>query len=216
MGIFKVKNKNKNKFLILLLFLLIINKPVFAESLFRAGASQSIYASQPRSLFASVKAKAIGDLVMISINELTDTSDSFKYANTDSTAITDNFSTLWNKFLPKQLTIPQEVDGFGGGNKASNQSSSTRKTTLKEKVTTQVVQIFPNGNLLVQGKKTKINSGDKVNIIVSGIIDPRLIDSTGSIDSSLVANLQIAFVGSGNISRTDYQTPLGKVLRYLY
>ncbi len=206
------------KILIILVILTSLCAPVFAESLFRAGISQNAYPIEPRSLYSTVKARTIGDLVTILIDEQIKSTDNLKLDMKKSSDTNDNFSSLINKLIPRDFlpTLPKEVDNYGGSNKVGNTTKIERTSTFKDTITAQVVQIMPNGNLVVQGKKTAINAGEKVDIVVSGIIDPRLLDNMGRIQSNLVANLQVAMVGKGTVSRSGTEGPVNKYLRYLF
>jgi flagellar L-ring protein FlgH len=190
----------------------------YAESLFRSGVSENAYPITPRSLFSSVKAKSIGDLITITISETTATSDNLKLSVNKTSSVTDGFTTFLKALLPHILSTDttNAVNNFGGSQSVSNTASTTRTTKLTDTITAQVVQVLPNGNLMVQGKKTAINAGEQVNIILSGIVDPRLIDQTGNIASTQVANLQIAVAGKGTISRSDNEGIINKFVRYLF
>ena len=216
MKLYIVKN------LILVAVIVEIASPVYAESLFKINVSDNVYPNQPRSLYSSVKAKNIGDLVTILINETSSISDDLKLSVKKSSSTTDNFSETLNKIIPQSIKklLPTDevpnVDNFGGGTTVGNTASISRKTNMKESVMAQVVQVLPNGNLVVQGKKSAINAGERIDMIVSGIVDPRLITSTGTIDSSKVANLQVAVTGKGTISRSDNDGTMNKIIRYFY
>lgn len=210
------------KNLILAAVIVGITSPVYAESLFRINVSDNIYPNQPRSLYSSVKAKNIGDLVTILVNETSSISDDLKLSVKKSSSTTDNFSGTLNKIIPQSIKklfptdeVPN-VDNFGGGTSVGNSASISRKTNMTQTIMAQVVQVLPNGNLVVQGKKSAINAGERVDMIVSGIVDPRLISSTGTIDSSKVANLQVAVTGKGTISRSDNDGTMNKIIRYFY
>ena len=126
------------------------------------------------------------------------------------------FSPLINKALPEKWRIPGELNGFGGGQSIDNTITRNRAVTYENTISAQVVQVLPTGNLLVQGKKATINNGEKVNIIISGIVDPRWIDRDGKIVSSRVANLQMAVVGDGTVSRSDNEGLVNKFVRFLF
>lgn len=199
-----------------------VNNTVFAESLFKTGASQNIYTIQPRSLFSTVRAKSIGDLVTIIIDQEIKASDNVQLNVKKSSSTTDNFSDTLNTFLPSGIkklfpsdSVPS-LDEFGGGSETKNQTQLSRTSSLKDTITAQVVQILPNGNLVVQGRKIAVNSGERVDIVLSGIIDPRLLDNQGKINSSLIANLQVGVVGKGTVSRSDSEGTVQKFLRYLF
>lgn len=207
-------NKSLNITLLLIVFMS-LNKAVYSESLYRASSQDNIYISQPKSLFGTVRAKNIGDIVTIKINESVATSDSSSYSNSDASSVTDNFRALWNKILPINL-IPSGINGFGGSSTVNKKAGSTRATTLKDTITAQVVQVLPNGNLLVQGKKTAVNAKERIEVVISGIVDPRLLDGQGSIDSTLVANFQVAVTGKGDVSASATESPIIKYIRYLF
>lgn len=188
--------------------------PVFAESLFKTGISQNASPFQPRSLFSSVRAKTIGDLITVLVTEDIQTSDNIKLSVKKASSMQDNYSAILNRILPGGV-VPN-MSNFGGTSDDGNSASISRSTKLKDTVTAQVVQILPNGNLVIQGKKTAINTGERMEIVLSGIIDPRLLDNMGRIDSSNVANLQVAIVGKGTISRSDSEGTMSKILRGLF
>jgi flagellar L-ring protein precursor FlgH len=203
------------KIIIAMLIIGSISSNAYAESLFRAGVSQNIYPITPRPLYSSVKARAIGDLVTITISEQSTTSDDITLNVTKTSSITDNFRSLINNILPGKI-IPDGLNNFGGNQSVANKANSARTTKLADTITAQVVQVLPNGNLVVQGKKTAINAGEQMNIILSGIIDPRFIDGVGNIPSSQVANLQVAVVGKGTISRSNNEGVVNKFVRYMF
>jgi len=213
---------NLIRLIILSVVLGVTNTTCYAESLFRAGVSQSMYTIQPRSLFSTVRAKNIGDLVTVIVDMATSTADNVQLSVKKSSKTSDDFSGILNDILPKTFKklLPNDevpnVDNFGGGTDIKNQTQLSRKSTLKDTITAQVVQILPNGNLVIQGKKVAINSGEKVDIVLSGIVDPRLLDNQGRIKSELVANLQIGVVGKGTVSRSDSEGTFNKILRYLF
>jgi len=192
----------------------VITAPVMAESLFKAGVSQSFYSIQPRPLFSTVRAKNIGDLITVAIEHSVSSSDNVQLEVKKSSDTTDNFTGVLNsifnhKYLPN-------VDGFGGDAQTKNQSTLSRSSSIKDTVTTQVVQVLPNGNLVIQGRKTAINAGEQVEMVISGIVDPRLLDNTGSIKSSLVANLQVAVIGKGTVSGSDSESMTNKLFKRFF
>ncbi len=203
------------KFIFLTLAVAAVQSEVCAESLFRTGVSQNVYSSQPRSLFGSTKARTIGDLVIVQIEEQYTSSDKVTLNIARESSTTDKFSSLLNKVLPGKL-IPKEVSGFGGSLENDNQSSISRTTKISNTIAAQVIQIMPNGNLVIQGKKTAINGPDKVNLILSGIVDPRMITSSGSVSSKYIANLQMAVISKGTISRSETVSPVNMILRHLF
>ena len=64
-----------------------------AESLFTMSAMQT-YTSEPKSLYGSVRARSVGDVVTIVLNESVKTVDTLSYDSERSSMTTDNFTNL--------------------------------------------------------------------------------------------------------------------------
>lgn len=186
-----------------------------AESLFSARVFQNDYI-QPRSLFYSPKARTVGDIVRILVEETIQIQDSQSLGTSKTSETKASFTNLLNSILGHKNIINENANGYGGGNSVSNDAQVQRKTAFTNEITAQVVQVLPNGNLVVQGHKTIINSGETTNIILSGVIDPRLIDQSGAVASSKVANLQYAISGSGAVSRANHEGLINKYIKYLF
>ncbi len=127
----------------------------------------------------------------------------------------DKWSTILDKILPGKGVVPN-VDGWGGSTKVSNDATIERSDSITQSITAQVVQVLPNGNLVVQARKCIINSGERQELILSGMINPRLIDGEGQIKSEFVANMQLAIVGKGTVSRAQSDGVMNKLLRVLF
>lgn len=184
------------------------------ESLFTMSAMQS-YMSEPKSLYSSVRARSVGDVVTIVLNESVKSVDNLEYDSERTSVTKDNFSSLLNKVLPGK-PLNDQWNSFGGGNTVTSSSSTNRSMSFQNSITAQVVQLLPNGNLMVQGKKTIVNANERVDLLVSGIVDPRFINEQGYIDSANVANLQFALNGKGSTSRLDNEGVINRVIRYLF
>ena len=88
--------------------------------------------------------------------------------------------------------------------------------TVTDAVTVQVVQLLPNGNLMVQGKKTLVNGNERVDLLISGVVDPRWINDVGEVNSQNVANLQFALAGKGSVSRGGNEGIINRFIKYLF
>ncbi|HPT41905.1 MAG TPA: flagellar basal body L-ring protein FlgH, partial [Candidatus Gastranaerophilaceae bacterium] len=91
-----------------------------------------------------------------------------------------------------------------------------RNMSFGDMIAVQVVQQMPNGNLVVQGKKTIVNGNERMDLLVSGVVDPRWINAAGQVYSKNVANLQFASSGRGSISRSGNEGIINRVIRYLF
>lgn len=199
--------------LISIVTIITVSNSVKAESLFTLGASQSNYIA-PKSLFAGVRAMGIGDLVSIVIEENLSSKDTMAYNSSKESNTVDNFTTLLKSWLPfYNIDSP---NNFGGSNDVENSANTSRVLAFGDTISAQVVQMLSNGNLMVQGKKTLVNSNERVDLVVTGVVDPRWINASGQISSTNVANLQFAISGRGAVSRGQNEGIVNRVIKYLF
>lgn len=196
----------------LILMTMLAVPTVQAESLFTLGATQQ-YQGVPRSLFGGVQARQIGDLISIIMDENISLNDNLSFSSAKSSVTQDTFTTFLNKWFGVSL---KGSDGFGGSNEVSNSAVGSRALKLGDKIACQVVQQLPNGNLTVQGKKTIVNGNERMDFIVTGVVDPRWLNVNGEISSYNVSNLQFALSGRGAISRNQNEGIFNRFIKYLF
>lgn len=202
------------KSLITVIVLTSISLSVNAESLFTLGASQT-YAPVPKSLYGGVQARSVGDLISIIMDEAVTVTNKLAYNSGKTSSTTDNFSKFFNTVLGRHM-INDNLGTFGGSNSVANSADQSNKMAFGDKIAVQVVQQMPNGNLVVQGKKTLVNGNERSDLIVTGIVDPRWISSSGQVYSKYVANLQFAISGRGSISRSGNEGVINRFIKYLF
>jgi len=175
------------------------------ESLRAAEATEQKAGQTPGSLWsptaryadlsADLRSRRIGDILTISVTEnasavssgtvKTQRNSSVQASVTAAGGITRATGALAN--LAKGGT-QTAIDGQG---------TTTRGTTLSATVSALVTQVLPNGNLVIQGaKNVGVNSENQV-IIIRGIIRPIDVDTTNSISSDRIAQMEIQVNGKG-------------------
>ncbi|MCM1003341.1 MAG: flagellar basal body L-ring protein FlgH [Candidatus Gastranaerophilales bacterium] len=200
------------KFLITFLILMTTAISVNAESLFTLGATQH-YQGTPRSLFGGVQARQIGDLVSIVMSENIAMNDNLSYSSAKESNTVDTFTSFVNKWFGLSV---KDSNGYGGSNEVSNSATGSRAMTLGDRIACQVVQQLPNGNISVQGKKTIVTGNERMDFIVTGVVDPRWLNEDGEVYSYNVSNLQFALSGRGSISRSQNEGIFNRFIRYLF
>ena len=184
-----------------------------AESLFSLNATQSSFI-EPRPLYSSVRARNVGDLVTIVIDEVPTLTDSGVYETEKTSSILENLTGAINTIF--KTSLKGALNNTNGTISVSGSTNTQRSLGIQDRVAVQVIQLLPNGNLLVQGKKTLVNANERVDLLVSGIVDPRWIDQQGEISSNQVANLQFAMSGAGTVSRGQNEGILYRFMRYIF
>ncbi len=193
--------------------IILLTMSVYAESLFSLNASQNAVI-EPRALYSSVRARGVGDLVSIVIDEAPNMVDTGAYNTQKSSSLAENFTNAINILFKTKLK--GALNGTDGSLDVQGQTQLSRSLTLSDVVVAQVVQVLPNGNLLVQGKKSLVNQNERLDLIISGIVDPKWINQSGEIYSSQVANLQFAMNGAGTVSRGQNEGILNRTIRTIF
>lgn len=186
-----------------------------ANSLWRDGAS----------LFEDNKARRVNDLVTIRVIEnISGSNKADTNASRDSSAdySLSDFFGMNTDFGIQNLPL---LKGFyKGANvfspKVKGQSKSdfqgegdtTREGRLVGTITAKVVEVMPNGNLVVESRKDITINKEKQILIFRGIIRPEDIAPDNTIVSSRVADADIYLVGDGVIH--EKQSP-GWLVRFL-
>lgn len=198
---------------VLLSLILISTLSAGAESLFSLNASQSAMI-EPKPLFSSVRARGIGDLVSIVMAEAPQLSDVGTLSTTKQSSLAENFTKAINTIFKTKLK--GALDGTRGDLSVSGSTNVQRTISVNDTVVAQVVQVLPNGNLLVQGKKSLVSQNERVDLIISGIVDPKWINQSGEISSTHVANLQFAMSGTGTVSRGQNEGIINRTIRSIF
>jgi flagellar L-ring protein precursor FlgH len=177
-----------------------------AESLFRAGANYNQQVGYtPSSFFAQPVPRGIGDIVTINIDEQSTLTNSASLSVEREQTVTDNKAGILSGLLhsvgvPERFAFPT-LNGINSENELDSSAQAQRSSRLQDRVTCQVVQVLPNGNLVVQGEKVVLVNKDRVNMVVSGIVNPYYVDNNNTIASTQVANFQMLMGGRGVINR---------------
>lgn len=165
-------------------------------------------------LFQDLKARGIGDILTIQINENTDVanSDSRDLSKGTSNSASAGFSYSGN---PSSGSASASINSdsardFAG---ATNFSSDRR---FIDRFSVTVVDVLQNGNLVVAGTREVLVEGDRKRLTVSGIVRPFDILGDNSVRSGNVANLSITYVGEGQEQAFTRQGWLGRRINKLW
>jgi flagellar L-ring protein precursor FlgH len=184
--------------LALLLFLLQLTN-LGADSLWKDDAS-------PTSMFADKKAHRVGDIVTVIIQENNGASRN----NNTTTARTSSVDASISSFLypagasgllTKSGQLPamsmSGKNSFNGGGQINNVETITAQLAVK------VIDVLPNGNLVVEGRRQTAFSGEKQDAILRGTVRIDDISATNTVYSFNIADPSIQFISHGAV--TDSQ-----------
>ncbi|MCK5255491.1 MAG: flagellar basal body L-ring protein FlgH, partial [Deltaproteobacteria bacterium] len=87
----------------------------------------------------------------------------------------------------------------------SGSGKITGSGKLSAEITAKVIEVMPNGNLIIEGRKEVTIDKEKRFIILSGIVRPEDVEFDNTVSSSKIADARIEYTGTGVIS--DKQSP---------
>lgn len=153
--------------------------------------------------FEDIKARRIGDILIVSLVESTEAkhsnAGSAKRSNTTSITNPTLFGKTPSFAVPTKpadfnLTLDQSLSS---STDFSGSADNTQNNALTGSVTVTVTEVMPNGNLKVRGEKRLGMAGGNEYIRVSGIVRPTDIDATNTVASTSVADASLIYVGDG-------------------
>jgi flagellar L-ring protein precursor FlgH len=163
------------------------------------------------SLFADRIARRVGDILTVQIVE-----------NTTATAIAGTNT---------KAEYDAEIDGSGTGGldfiplfsgKGSTKSEhkgdgrTLRQGRLTGTLTAKVVEVFPNGNLRIEGQKEVVINGERQLTILTGVVRPEDVTPQNTISSDLIADARITFKGKGVLANTERPGLFARIFDWIF
>jgi flagellar L-ring protein FlgH len=163
-----------------------------------------------RSLFSDVKAYREGDAVTILIVEETEAGNS---ATTDDSRSTDLSASLGLNGSKSSSSLKA---GVSSGNTFSGSGSTTRKESIKSKLSARITEVDDNGNLSIEGKRTTKINGENQTITIRGYVRPVDITPNNSVYSYNILDLTLIIEGDGSVTKTQEPGLITKFIRFLF
>jgi flagellar L-ring protein precursor FlgH len=188
----------------------VIPKPKVASSI----PTGSIFSSaNADSWFGEKKTYQVGDVITVLLSESVNgsasaTNEASRETSTDvlTAAQLARIGSPGGLLLDSENGTPIDTAISSSGSGATGQSASLTGT-----MTAQVVDVYPNGNLMIRGEKiVNFSTGSEV-IQVKGIIRPQDVQPDNTVQSKRIASAQISYKGTGqnaNASKTPWGTNL--------
>jgi flagellar L-ring protein precursor FlgH len=161
-------------------------------AIYQAGNSMMLYETR--------RATRVGDVLTIQLAETFTGNDTSKVdlSRDGSATVTRTDGSGTPAYLARLFNLGSSDTKFGG--QGNNSSSRSMTGTLA----VSVINLLPNGNLIVAGEKEVAMHGNVDILRLSGIVNPRDIDSNNNIPSNKVADARIEQAGVG--AMTDATT----------
>jgi flagellar L-ring protein precursor FlgH len=172
-------------------------------------------AGQQMELFSDLKARRVGDVLTIVLNEATNASKSATTTTAKTTTVANSAPTIFGQSMtvrgrPILSTTLNGSDAFSGA------GSSAQSNSLAGSLTVTVIDVQANGNLVVQGDKTlKLNQGDEF-VHISGVVRSADIATNNTVTSDKLADARISYSGKGVVDSSNHMGWLARFFNSAY
>jgi flagellar L-ring protein precursor FlgH len=169
----------------------------------------SIYqAGFERSWFENVRARRVGDILLVRLVEDTEAmhSNKGKLKKRSDTDIAN--PTLFGMPVGGVYNLSQMLSSESD---FKGEADNTQNNELTGSLTVMVTELLGNGYMRVRGEKRIGMTGGNEYIRVSGIVRPEDIDVDNTVDSTRIADASLIYVGDG---QTTMATTMGWLAKF--
>ncbi|MGH9394515.1 MAG: flagellar basal body L-ring protein FlgH [Terriglobales bacterium] len=151
-------------------------------------------------LSTDTKAHNVNDLLMIHVLEATSATGSGTLQSKRDFSAASGFSGLFGQLAPTSKL--QVLFAPNSNTNLDSQAQSAATSNLETSLTGRVVEVMPNGYLVVEAMRNIAMNNQQQTLIVHGVVRPADIAPDNSVLSTQVGELEIELQGKGVISDT--------------
>lgn len=187
----------KNKSLLLIALALLPAFPTAAQSLWRDDAS--------RAMFADKRAALAGDILTVLVQENSTATKKNSTSTSKNNSQDASLSTFFygagsgvSALLNRGGTMPalkySNKNSFDGGGTIDNSQALVASVAVK------VIDVLPNGNLVIEGQRETTFSGEEQKATLHGIVRQEDILANNTIYSYNIADAKVSIISKGSLS----------------
>jgi flagellar L-ring protein precursor FlgH len=199
----------------------VIPKHLYAKQVVLKKAEGSLWPGDTSKnlLFEDNKARVVGDIVTVTVNENATSTQSASTNTSKDTSLNMQTNTLLG--LPTSLGL-QNFLGMGNqfdptvnatvANSNQGSGTVTRNGSLTATISSFITEIMPSGNLRIEGRRSvRVNNEEQI-MVLRGVIRPQDINFDNTIASTLIADASISYSGEGVVADEQRKGWLAKIL----
>lgn len=178
-----------------------------AQSLWQKGRKRHV------ALVADNRAHRLGDIVTIVIDESQKVENKENVNTSKSTGASASVTSftpapdLADDWLPVEWDSNRTFDGT---------ADFKKEGTFETRVTATVIDLQPNGNLVVEGRRKVTIDGEQKWMTVSGTIRSYDVESDNTVRSELVANATVTYESCGTLTASTEKGWFEKIVDFLW
>lgn len=171
-------------------------EPIHKDTTGEESSDGSLWSEdRPQSfLFNDLKAGRVGDVVTVRIVENSKGNKNASTKTEKDSSVSASISALLG--IPSN-TLANTTVGAESSEKHDGSGSTSRSSQLTAVIAAKVIDVLPNGNLFIDGKREVVVNNETQILSLNGIIRPEDIGPNNTILSTYIADAKITYTGSG-------------------
>jgi flagellar L-ring protein precursor FlgH len=164
-------------------------------------------------LYGENRASKPGDLIFIKVVESLSAIESISNDISRNTQFSNTISAF---FGVPQSTLANLGSDVEGELSAAAESGLQQRGVLTTRLAGRVIKVYPNGSMLIRASKNIHVNGLTREFILMGIIRPEDIDSSNTVPSDRIANMEIYLDGKGYLADGGKPGWLARILAKIF
>jgi len=162
-------------------------------------------AASYRPMFEDRRARMVGDIMTIAINERTTAAKAGNDSTSKSTKASFSVPTVFG--IAAATTAQLALSG-SGATKFEDKGAASSSNNFNGVIGVTVIDVLPNGNLLVSGEKQIAFDRGAEFIRFSGVVNPDTIAAGNVVPSTQVADARVEYRTNSRLDRADVMSQL--------
>ncbi len=158
------------------------------------------------ALFEDHRARQVGDTLTVNLVENTNAKRTS--STTDERKVSGSVNIAAPTILGYHNVIGATSISPSADNKLENTDNRSNANTISGAITVTVTEVLPNGNLKVAGEKLLSINSESEYIRLAGVVNPQLISSSNSINSTQLADAQFESKSTQSLDKAQATTML--------
>lgn len=166
------------------------------------------------------RSPSLGDIVVVTVGEKSTAKHDATQSASKSSIHTASLTQLlgFMKKFDKEFTDfdPSALIALADESEFQGIGANSRVDEVEATVAAQVRQVFPNGNLFIEGSRVVLVHQDEVHYYVSGVCRPRDIDENNKVRSSLMLDVQVEITCRGPVCNASRQGWFSRLVDWVW
>jgi flagellar L-ring protein precursor FlgH len=149
-------------------------------------------------LAADVHARNVGDLVTVVVLDQASATSQGATTQQRTSSANASVSSLFGAKSPHNAL--QNLANINGQQQLNGQGTTSRQTTVSTTVSTRVLKVLPNGDLIVEGSKLIAINSESQTVSLRGVVRQVDLGQANTVSSNQVEDLEVRINGRGVVN----------------